>query len=117
MIEQGWDGIWTFDSHLNIAKTDIVGFSVHTRDGRLGPARHVGTGDDGQYLIVAAGRWPFRTLRMIPGGLIAYIDPRQRRAYLNANGAEVDRSPAWHERRRDRGDWRQPYTDHFMRHR
>ena len=98
-----------------IEQTDVAGFDVEARDGRIGKVDKATYETGASYLVVDTGFWIFGKKRMIPAGLVERVDPEERKVYLSVTKDEVKSAPDYDPDRFRNADYQAEVGDHYQR--
>ncbi|MFK4148742.1 PRC-barrel domain containing protein [Streptomyces sp. NPDC004065] len=88
------EGMWTYPPQAGHAEgLDPTGFTVVATDGTVGhvdrEADHFGM----THLVVDTGVWVFGSSVLVPAGVVAAIDPGERRIAVACSRAEIKEAP------------------------
>jgi hypothetical protein len=99
-----------------IARTDVTGFDVESRDGhRLGTVDEATYESGGAFLVVDTGFWIFGKRRIVPAGVVVAVDPDARTVTLGVGRDEIKDAPDYDEVRRDEPGYRDEVHGYFSR--
>jgi hypothetical protein len=84
-------------SHLHSGQIDVtvVGFGVVTTDGNAGRVGDPVMDLSHRFVLVSVGRF-FRKTRLVPLTVVASVDKRMRKVFLNWTTAELKKAPEAH---------------------
>lgn len=94
---------------------ELIGFTVHARDGKIGSVDTASWETDTSHLVVDTGPWIFGSKVLIPAGLIESVDHIEEIVHLSVTKERVKNSPPFDpDRHSERGDdyW-VPYEDYY----
>lgn len=85
--------IWTFRPDVPQGGTDLAGFEVEARDGKIGKIDEA-TGEAGSsYVVVDTGPWIFGKKAMLPAGVIRGVDRDAKIVYVDRTKEEIKNAP------------------------
>ena len=73
----------------------LVGYRVVTTDGKAGQVDDPMMDFSKRYVLVSVGRF-FRKTRLVPLGVVEFVDSRERKVFLNWTTAELKQAPEAH---------------------
>ncbi len=92
---------------------DLTDYEVEATDGHIGKVDATNNGTNYHSLVVDTGFWISGKKRVIPGGVVQYIDAADRRVYLSCTKEQVRGAPDYDEAREQEPSYRANVGDHF----
>src|SRR4051794_28742316 len=95
--------IWTFEvepvvvGETGTGDTDISGFTVEARDGKIGKVDHVSYETGGSLLVVDTGPWIFGKKVLLPAGVVEQVDPDSKTVFVDRTKDEIKNAPEYDE--------------------
>lgn len=108
--------VWKFRESSGFDGSSLIGFAVEAIDGKVGTIDEASIDTDSSHLVVDTGFWIFGTRRLIPAGVVAYVDPEARSVAISLTKAQVKDAPDWdHAHAADHSDqtWRDRYASYY----
>jgi hypothetical protein len=91
--------IWIWAVDVVVPGVDVTGFDVDATDGHIGKV-DAATYDPGTAgLVVDTGFWIFGKKRLLPAGVVARVDPDEKKVLLSISKDEVKQAPDYDESR------------------
>ncbi|GHH93464.1 PRC-barrel domain-containing protein [Streptomyces capillispiralis] len=89
------ESIWSYAPALGhvVQDQDLTGFTVVARDGTIGHVDRQADHHGMRHLVVDTGVWVFGRSLLVPVGVVADIDPGQRKLTVSCDRAEVKAAP------------------------
>ncbi|WP_081240783.1 PRC-barrel domain-containing protein [Streptomyces viridosporus] len=88
------DSIWSYAPDLtNVQGRDLTGYTVVAHDGTIGHVDRQADHHGMRHLVVDTGVWVFGRSVLVPVGVVANIDPGERRITVSCSRTEVKAAP------------------------
>ena len=88
--------MWEYQSSLGSElgpQAGLVGYQVHATDGDIGKIDEASTETSRRYLVVDTGFWIFGKKRLIPAGVVASVDHRDRKVSVSMTKDQIKQAP------------------------
>ncbi len=89
--------LWNYREGTMSADSDVVGYDVEATDGTIGKIDASTNDTDHAHVVVDTGWWIFGKKRLIPAGVIAVIDHRDRKVAVEMTKRQIKNSPDFDE--------------------
>ena len=93
--------MWDYSGTGWGATTDITGYKVEAVDGSIGKIDRATSETSGSYVVVDTGPWIFGRKVLLPAGVIARIDPKDEKVYINRTKDQIKNAPEFDDNRFD----------------
>jgi hypothetical protein len=103
-------GVWTYRPGVQTG-SDVIGYSVEARDGRIGKVDAASDEADAAHLVVDTGFWKFGTKRLIPAGAVTNVDDMARCVHVDMSKDQVREAPDWEAH--SGASWKDRYSDYY----
>ena len=87
------DILWTYKNDDWIRQSDLVGYSVESRDGSIGTIDEASTEAARRWLVVDTGPWIFGKKRLIPAGTVTGVDHEGTLVVVSMTKAAIKAAP------------------------
>ncbi|MDT0396156.1 MULTISPECIES: hypothetical protein [Streptomyces] len=88
------DSIWSYAPDLDhVQEQDLTGYTVVARDGTIGQVDRRADHHGLRHLVVDTGVWVFGRSLVVPVGVVASVEPGERRLTVACTRAEVKAAP------------------------
>jgi hypothetical protein len=88
--------IWTFREET-FAQTDLSGFAVEARDGKIGKVDESTTEVGGSFLVIDTGPWIFGKKVLLPAGVVERVDFDTETVFVDRTKDEIKNAPEFDE--------------------
>jgi hypothetical protein len=93
--------MWVYSGTGWGATKDITGYKVEAVDGSIGKIDRATYETNASYVVVDTGPWIFGRKVLLPAGVIARIDPKDEKVYVNRTKDQIKDAPEFDENRFD----------------
>jgi hypothetical protein len=106
------DNIWVWQV-TTVEPPDVTGFDVEAIDGHVGKVDEASYENDRGALIVDTGFWIFGKKRTLPAGIIAAIDPDERKVLVRCTKDDIKAAPDYDDVLHEEEAYRSGVASHY----
>src|SRR5215204_3609698 len=113
-----WDP-WSYRDQSGLTagtESDLVGYEVEARDGRIGKVDEATDEVGSRYVVVDTGPWIFGKKVLLPAGTIERVDVGDKKVYVDRTKDEIKDSPKFDEKTYTEPDYRSSVGDYYGRY-
>lgn len=89
--------IWSYRADVHDGQSSLVGYEVEATDGGIGKVESETVNVEANRLVVDTGPWILGTKRVIPAGMVRFIDWESETIYIDMTKEQVKNSPEYDE--------------------
>ncbi len=89
--------IWSYRADVVDDEASLIGYEVEATDGGIGKVEDETNNVEASRLVVDTGFWIFGTKRVIPVGMISWVDRESETVHIDMTRDQVKDSPEYDE--------------------
>jgi hypothetical protein len=89
--------LWTYSSTTAVTETDLTGFTVEARDGKIGKVDEATYEAGGSFVVVDTGPWIFGKKVLLPAGVVRDVDLDTETVFVDRTKDQIKNAPEFDE--------------------